>query len=46
MLTIAGGQERTAAEFSGLYDKAGFELEQDVPTPSPMVSIIAGRPRI
>jgi hypothetical protein len=44
MLTILGGQERTGAEYSELYAKAGFEMEQIVPTPS-MVSILVGRAR-
>ena len=34
-------QGRTAAEFSALLDKAGFELEQIVPTASPS-SIVIG----
>ena len=44
MLATVGGRERTAAEYRELYAKAGFELEQIVPTPSPL-SIIIGRPR-
>ncbi len=44
MLVMAGGRERTAAEFRELYSQAGFELEQIVPTPSPL-SILVGRPR-
>jgi hypothetical protein len=44
MLVMAGGRERTAAEFSELYDQAGFDLEQIVATPSPL-SIIIGKPR-
>jgi hypothetical protein len=43
MLTILGGRERTATEYSELYGKAGFELEQIVTTPSPLSSIIIGR---
>ncbi len=43
MLVMAGGRERTASEFRELYAKAGFELEQIVPTSSPL-SIIVGRP--
>jgi hypothetical protein len=43
MLTILGGRERTAAEYSELYGNAGFELEQIVSTPSPLISIIVGR---
>jgi hypothetical protein len=44
MLVMAGGRERTAAEFGELYDQAGFELEQIIPTPSPL-SIIVGKLR-
>ena len=44
MLVMAGGCERTASEFRELYDHAGFELEQIVPTPSPL-SIVVGKPR-
>jgi O-methyltransferase domain len=43
MLVMLGGRERTAAEYRELYAKAGFELEQLIPTPSPH-SIIIGRP--
>jgi hypothetical protein len=39
MLLIPGGQERTAAEYSALLDKAGFRLTRVVPTASP-VSIV------
>jgi hypothetical protein len=44
MLVMAGGRERTAAEFRELYDKAGFVLEQIIPTRSPL-SIIVGTAR-
>ncbi len=44
MLVMASGRERTAAEFGELYDRAGCELEQIIPTPSPL-SIIIGKPR-
>ena len=44
MRVMAGGRERTAAEFRDLYDQAGFELEQIIPTPSPL-SIVIGKPR-
>jgi hypothetical protein len=44
MLVMAGGRERTAAEFRDLYDQAGFELEEIIPTPSPL-SIVIGKPR-
>ena len=40
MLVNAGGRERTASEFRILYDRAGFELEQIIPTPSPLRIII------
>ncbi|HYR44514.1 MAG TPA: methyltransferase [Terriglobia bacterium] len=43
MLTILGGRERTAAEFGELYAKCGFELDEIIPTASPL-SIIIGRP--
>jgi hypothetical protein len=44
MLVMAGGRERTAAEFRDLYGQAGFELEQIIPTPSPL-SIVVGKLR-
>jgi hypothetical protein len=44
MLVNAGGRERSAAEFRELYDRAGFELEQIISTPSPL-SIIVGKAR-
>jgi hypothetical protein len=44
MLVMVGGRERTATEYGELYAKAGFELEQIIPTLSPL-SIIIGRPR-
>ena len=40
----SGGRERTAAEFRKLFDQAGFELEQIIPTPSPL-SILVGKLR-
>ena len=39
MLTIPGGQERTAAEYAELLAKAGFRMERVVPTKS-AVSIV------
>ena len=42
MLIMTDGRERTANEYRELYAKAGFELEEIVPTPSPL-SIIVGR---
>jgi hypothetical protein len=44
MLVNAGGRERSAAEFRDLYDRSGFELEEMVPTASPL-SIIVGKTR-
>jgi hypothetical protein len=44
MLVNAGGRERSAGEFRELYDRAGFDLEKIVPTPSPL-SIIVGTAR-
>ena len=44
MLVNAGGRERSAAEFKELYDRAGFELEEIVSTPSPL-KIIVGKVR-
>jgi len=32
MLALPGGQERTEAEYRALLDKAGFRLNQVVPT--------------
>ena len=43
MLVVAGGQERTAAEYTELYRKAGLEVERIVPTRSPF-KLIFGRP--
>lgn len=44
MLVMVGGRERTAAEFRELYNRAGFDLEQIVATPSPL-SIVIGKSR-
>ena len=44
MLVNAGGRERSASEFRDLYNRAGFDLEQIVSTPSPL-SIIIGKAR-
>lgn len=44
MLIVTGGQERTAAEYGALLDKAGFRLTRVVPTASP-VSIVEAIPR-
>jgi hypothetical protein len=43
MMMMATGRERTAAEFRGLFERAGFALEPIVATPSPL-SIIVGKP--
>jgi hypothetical protein len=43
MMAMTTGRERTAAEFRDLFDRAGFELEQIVPTSSPL-SIVLGKP--
>jgi len=40
MLVNAGGRERTASEFRSLFEQAGFELEDIIPTPSPLRIII------
>ena len=34
MLVLTGGRERTAEEFHGLFDRAGFDLTRIVPTAS------------
>jgi hypothetical protein len=39
MLTIPGGEERTAAEYGALLDKAGFRITRLVPTAS-LVTIV------
>lgn len=44
MMVMATGRERTAAEFRDLLDRAGFALEEIVPTPSPL-SIVVGTPK-
>ena len=43
MLVLPGGLERTAEEFRGLFERAGFRLERIVETESNM-KIIEGRP--
>ena len=35
MLIMAGGRERTEAEFAAIFDAAGYRLSRIVPTPSP-----------
>jgi hypothetical protein len=44
MLLLPGGRERSAEEFRGLFDRAGFDLVRVVPTPSP-VCVIEARKR-
>jgi hypothetical protein len=36
MLTVTGGRERTATEFSALFEQAHFHLDKVVATASPM----------
>jgi hypothetical protein len=43
MMVMTSGRERTATEFRALFDRAGFAVEQIVPTPSPL-SIVVGKP--
>jgi hypothetical protein len=42
MLLLPGGRERTEAEFQALFQSAGFEVTQIVPTRSPL-SVIEAR---
>ena len=44
MMMMTTGRECTAAEFRVLFERAGFSLEQIVPTPSPL-TILVGQPR-
>jgi hypothetical protein len=44
MLVCTGGRERTAAEWSELLAAAALELEQIVPTQTPL-NMLIGRPR-
>jgi O-methyltransferase domain len=44
MLLVPGGEERTAAQYGVLLDKAGFRLTRVVPTAS-LVSIVEALPR-
>ncbi len=44
LMLLVGGRERTRAQYSELLSRAGFELEQVVPTASPL-SIVEARPR-
>ncbi len=43
MLTVTGGEERTASQYSALLDEAGFRLRRVVPTAS-LVSIVEAVP--
>lgn len=43
MMVMAGGQERTSAEYAALLAKSGFELEEVVPTSSAL-SLLVGKP--
>ena len=36
MLAMTSGRERTASEYAGLFEKAGFKFTRVIPTPSPM----------
>jgi SAM-dependent methyltransferase len=45
MLVVAGGRQRSEAEFRALYEAAGFALERIVPTASPAVCLVEGVPR-
>jgi hypothetical protein len=44
MLAMAGGKERTVAEYKELYSKSGFDLERVIPTPAGS-SLLIGRPK-
>ena len=43
MLMMVGGRERTAAEFSDLLTRAGFEMTRIIPTQSPLAIVEASR---
>lgn len=43
MLMMVGGRERTAAEFSDLFTRAGFEMTRIIPTESPLAIVEARR---
>ena len=40
MLAMTGGRERTEAEFSDLFDRAGLRLARVIHTHTPLFSII------
>lgn len=44
MLTLPGGEERTAAEYGALLDEAGFRMTRLVPTAS-LVTVVEAVPR-
>lgn len=44
MLAMAGGKERTVAEYKELYSQSGFDLERVIPT-SAGSSLLIGRPK-
>lgn len=44
MLSMSGGQERTASEYGTLLEKAGFRMTRVIPTASP-VSVVEAVPR-
>jgi hypothetical protein len=43
MLVMTGGKERTATEYSELFEKTGFRLTSVIPTPSPTQIVEAVR---
>ena len=43
MLTVPGGEERTASQYSALLNEAGFRMTRVVPTES-LVSIVEAVP--
>jgi len=46
MLAVAGGRERTEAEFRALFTAAGFGLSAVVPAGAPSIySVIEGVPK-
>lgn len=45
MMLVAGGKERTAVEFQQLFEQAGFNLDEIVPTDSNF-SLIIGSPKV
>jgi len=45
LILTESGRCRTPAEFQALFEAAGLALTRVIPTPSPAVSIVEGRPR-